>query len=113
MAVQKKGSRSSMDRAGLMNDVELAIGVPVMLMLNIHMDLDIANEVCGIIEGIVLDEREHQIGCNERSVQLHYYPRYVTIKLLRTKAAQLSGLAKNVILIPPITKTFTLMKDGN
>jgi hypothetical protein len=82
MAVQKKGSRSSMDRAGLMNDVELAIGAPVMVTLNIYMDSDIANGVHGIIEGIVLNEQEHQIGCNKHLVQLHYPPRYVTVKFL-------------------------------
>jgi ATP-dependent exoDNAse (exonuclease V) alpha subunit len=100
-----------MDRAGLMKDVELALGAPVMVTLNIHTDLDITNGVHGVIEGIVLDEREHQIGLNETSVHLHYPPRYVLVKLLQTKAAQLPGLAENVIPISPVTKMFTIMKD--
>jgi hypothetical protein len=82
----------------------------VMVTLNIHTDLDIANGVCGIIEGIVLDKQEHQIGLNEHSVYLHYFPHYV---LVQTKAAQLPGLDKNVISISPVTKTFMIMKDGS
>ena len=72
-----------------MKEVELAIGAPVMVTLNIHMELDVANGVRGVIEGIVLDECEHQIGPNEHMVQLRYPPRYVLVKLLRTKAAHL------------------------
>jgi ATP-dependent exoDNAse (exonuclease V) alpha subunit len=81
--------KDSMERAGLIKDVELAIGAPIMVTLNIHMDLDIANGVRGIIEEIVLNEQECQIGSNEHSVQLHYSPCYVLVKLLHTKAAQL------------------------
>ena len=44
-----------MEHAGLMNDVELVIGAPVMITLNIHTDLDVTNGVRGILEGIVLD----------------------------------------------------------
>ena len=46
IATWTKGSKSSMERAGLMKEVELVIGAPVMVMLNIHMELDIANGVC-------------------------------------------------------------------
>ena len=41
-----------------MKDVELAVGTPVMVTLNIHMDLDIVNGVRGVLKGIVLDECE-------------------------------------------------------
>ena len=36
----------------------MAIGASVMVTLNIHMDLDVANGVHGMIQGIILDERE-------------------------------------------------------
>ena len=101
-----------MECAGLMNDVELAIGAPVMVTLNIHTNLDVANGVRGILEGIVLDGREQQKGLKDPFVQLHYPPQYVLVRLLRMKAAQLQGLDKNVILIMPVTKSFTVMKDG-
>ena len=112
IATQTKGSKSSMERAGLMKEVELVIGAPVMVMLNIHMELDIANGVCGVIEGIVLDEHECQIGLNEHFVQLCYPPCYVLVKLLCTKAAHLQGLAENIIPILPVCKGFAVMKDG-
>ena len=44
-----------------MKEVELAIGVPVMVTMNIHTDMDLANGVKGVIEGIVLDECERVI----------------------------------------------------
>ena len=112
IATRTKGSKSTMERAGLMKDVELAIGAPVMVTLNIHTELDVTNGVRGVIEGIVLDERERQIGPNEHMVQLRYPPRYVLVKLLRTKAAHLRGLAENVIPISPVCKGFAVMKDG-
>lgn len=113
IATRTRGSRLTMDCAGLMKDVELAIGAPVMVTLNIHTELDVANGVRRIIEGIVLDEREQQIRSDKHSIQLSYPPRYVLVKLLRTKAAHLQGLAENIIPISPVTKGFTVMKDGN
>ena len=108
-----KGSNSQMERAGLAKDVELAIGAPVMVTLNIHTDLDVANGVRGVIEGIVLDERERQVSTKDsRAIHLQYPPRYVLVKLLRTKAPRLQGLEQNVIPIVPVTKSFTIMKDG-
>ena len=40
-----KGANSQLERGGLMKEVELVIGVPVMVMFNIHTDLDVANGV--------------------------------------------------------------------
>ena len=50
-----------MENGGLMKDLELAIGAPVMVTQNILTDLDVANGVRGEIEGIVFDERERLI----------------------------------------------------
>lgn len=106
-----KGSNSQLERAGLAKDIELAIGAPVMVTLNIHTDLDVANGVRGVIEGIVLDEREHQISTKETlTIHLRYPPRYVLVRLLRTKAPHLQGLEQNIIPIMPVTKAFTVMK---
>ena len=41
-----------------MRETEIAIGAEVMVTLNIHTDLDVANGVRGVVEGLVLDERE-------------------------------------------------------
>ena len=77
-----KGSRNEMGHGGLMKEVELAIGAPVMVNLNILTDLDVANGVRGTIEGIVLDECERLTSTKEdHSIQLLYPPQYVLVKL--------------------------------
>jgi hypothetical protein len=81
--------------------------------MNILTDLDVANGVRGHVEGIVLDEREHLITRNNsHSIHLRYPPRYVLVKLDRTKAPVLDGLPENVIPITPVRKTFTINRNG-
>ena len=109
-----KRSKTQTDRGGLAKQTELAIGASVMVTLNILTDLDVANGVRGIIEGIVLDEREKIFATrNTHTIQLQYPPRYILVKLDRTKAPPLEGLPQNVIPIVPVTKTFTVNKDGS
>lgn len=110
---QTKGSKNHTDHAGLSKDIELAIGAPVMVTLNILTDLDVANGVRGRVEGLVLDERERLIQTKEtHTIRLRYPPRYVLVKLDRTKAPNLDGLSPNVIPIVPVKKTFTITKNG-
>ena len=110
---RSKGSQSHFERGGLMKDIELAIGAEVMVTLNILTDMDVANGVRGVIEGIVLDERERVMTVTEtNSIQLRYPPRYVLVKLNRTKAPSLENLPQNVIPIVPVKKTFTITKNG-
>ena len=108
-----RGSNSQMDRGGLGKEIELAIGASVMVTLNIHTDLDVANGVRGTIQGIILDERERLITTSDtRTIRLQYPPRYVLVKLARTKAPHLEGLDENVIPIEPVMKSFSIVKDG-
>ena len=77
-----KGSRSQTDQGGLMKETEIVIDAEVMVTLNIHTELDVANGVRKVVEGIVLDEQERQIGATEgHSIRLQYPPRYVLVKL--------------------------------
>ncbi|KAL6303026.1 hypothetical protein BKA93DRAFT_818191 [Sparassis latifolia] len=55
--------------------VELAIGMKVMVTMNIKTDLDVANGSRGTIEDIILDENEPTFG-NDPVVQLHHPPAY-------------------------------------
>ena len=108
-----KGSKSHIDRGGLMKEVELAIGVPVMVTQNIQTDMDLANGVRGTIEGIVLDEREILITSTEtHSIHIQYPPRYVLVKLDHTKIPSFKGLPHGTIPIKPVKKNFTITKDG-
>ena len=110
---RSKGSQSHLERGGLMKDIELAIGAEVMVTLNILTDMDVANGVRGVIEGIVLDERERLMTVNDtHSIHLRYPPRYVLVRLARTKAPCLENLPQNVIPIVPVKKTFTITKNG-
>ena len=108
-----KGSNSQQDRGGLAKEIEMAIGASVMVTLNIHMDLDVANGVRGTIQGIILDERERRNTTAEsHTIHLQYPPRCVLVKLARTKAPHLDGLDQNVIPIEPVTRSFSIFKDG-
>ena len=110
---RSKGSQSHLERGGLMKEIELAIGAQVMVTLNIHTDLDVANGVRGVIEGIVLDERKRIMTVKEtHSIHLRYPPRYVLVRLDRTKAPSLENLLQNVIPIVPVKKNFTINKNG-
>ena len=110
---QGKGAKSQAEQGGLMKEVELAIGAPVMVTLKIHTDLDVTNRVQGEVVKIVMSEREEQNLLNETpSIHLHHPLQYVLVKLLRTKAPTLEDLPPNVIPIIPITKTFTIDKEG-
>jgi hypothetical protein len=61
-------------------EIKLAIGVPVMVMMNIHMDLDVANGVRGRIQAIILDEQEQLITTKDKHVvQLQYPLRHICI----------------------------------
>ena len=108
-----KGSQSHMERGGLMKEMELAIGAPVMVTLNIATELDVANGVRGVVEAIVLDEREHEVTSErDHIVRLRYPPRYVLVRLDRTKAPALKGLPRHVIPIVPVKKSFTINNGG-
>lgn len=111
-----KARTNQWERGGLMKDVELAIGTPVMVTLNIFTDLDVANGVQGEIVGIVLDKNEGRIHSQSKKttsqIKLLHPPQYVLVKLTRTKAPLLDGLQENVIPIKPVTKSFSVNMDG-
>ncbi|KAF8512167.1 hypothetical protein JB92DRAFT_2582775, partial [Gautieria morchelliformis] len=84
-------------------------GMKVMVTFNVQTELDIANGARGEVVGIVLDEREPIIAEAEAKKHLKYPLAYMLVKLNRTKAAKLPGLAEGVVLIVPIQKTFTIL----
>ena len=55
--------------------VELAIGMKAMVILNIATDADLANGMCGTVQGIVLDPRENDTQPDDDGhVHLKYPP---------------------------------------
>jgi hypothetical protein len=97
------------ERAGLMKMVELAIGMPVMVTMNVHTELDIANGSRGTITGIVLHPDEKKDEDHECLWKLSHPPLYVLVRLERTKIGHLSGLPPHVVPISPIAKTFNII----
>jgi hypothetical protein len=100
------------ERAGLMKTVELTIGMPVMVTLNVHTELDIANGSRGEIVGIVLHPLEKDRKEGDCIWNLTRPPSYILIRLLRTKIQHLSDLPAKVVPISPITKSFSIDVAG-
>ncbi|OJA12227.1 hypothetical protein AZE42_11669 [Rhizopogon vesiculosus] len=93
------------ERAALLNRVELAIGMSMMVTFNVETDLDIANSSRGEITKIVLDERETGFTPTAPIVERAYPPACILVKMNRTKAVQLAGPEKNVLPLVPLERT--------
>ncbi len=106
---KKKGDHhgSRQDGTKLPDEVSLAIGMKVMVTVNVETDLDITNGARGTITGIGLHLEENDVP-NERVVQLSRIPVYILVKLDRTKLPALEGLDEGVIPITPIVKSFSI-----
>lgn len=82
-------SKSGADeRRRLADDVELAVGMKVMVTFNIQTELDIANGARGTIVDIVLHPDEPHLDASAPEVTLRYPPAYVLVKLERTSMQQ-------------------------
>lgn len=117
MVVQKntRQSKGRQEHGGLPHRVHIAVGMKVMVTLNVDTDLDVANGTRGEIVDIVLDPREPTIA-NEREVTLKYVPTYILVKLEHTKATGLTGLPPNVLPIQPLSRSFQIqvpVRDGS
>ena len=86
----------------------LAKGMKVMVTLNIHTDLNIANGTRGEIQAIVLDPDGPEDANDGREVGLHKPPLYEVVKVENTQLKPLPRLDLGVALVP-VTK---MMKIG-
>jgi len=94
----------------LQKSVALAIGMQVLVTLNIKMDLDLANGAHATIISIILHQSK-QIS-NSSIVHLQYMPPCVLIRMEQTRAGILLGLDEGVIPIELVTKTFKISYDA-
>lgn len=79
-----------------------------MVTENVETELDIANGARGVIEEIVLNsdaDIQEDVG---GLVTLKRLPLYVLVKMDRTRASKLEGLAENVIPIEPRVQSFRI-----
>ena len=108
--------KSGRRRAGkneLPNEVELAVGMKVMVTTKVETDLDLTNGARGEFVEIVLHLDEPRQGLAS-VVRPKYLPIYVLVKMNRTRASRLPGLATSVIPIEPSKRTFQIkLVKGN
>lgn len=96
----------------LPDTVELAIGMPCMVMMNIKTEHDLANGTQGQIIDIILDPREREVPAAANIVRLSFPLRYILFKPDETKAQSLDGLPNRVFPIEPATCRYMLEVDG-
>jgi len=100
--------RNRRERAGLADEVDIAIGMEVMVTFNVSTDLDVANGARGHIVDIVLDAREEMSTVPSLTKMLQYPPLYILVRMIRTKADPLPGLLETGVLpITPMMRTFS------
>jgi len=106
--------RNHHERAGLADEVDIVIGMEVMVTFNISTDLDVANGAHGHIEDIILDAREEMSTLSSLTKVLQYPPLYILVRMIRTKADPLPGLETGVLPITPLMRTFSVTtSSGN
>ncbi|KAG8751829.1 hypothetical protein FRC12_012237 [Ceratobasidium sp. 428] len=101
----RKGRR---EKNGLPDEVRIAIGMKVMVTLNLNTNIDVTNGARGEIVGIKLDPHEPPFSPFEPQVTLTQLPAYILVKLNRTRAQTLPNLEHGVIPVVPASKNYTI-----
>jgi hypothetical protein len=105
---RRRGAKSTQSRF-----LEVCEGADVMVTVNVDTDMDLANGTRGTVEEIILAEDEPQVG-SEQVVMLEKMPLLLLVRLEKTRATQIEGLAPNVIPIHPFdTKTKVAYRKGS
>ena len=94
----------------LATELQIAIGMKVMITFNVNTEKDIANGARGKVVDIILDPRE--TVSEGSTVHLKYPPAYVLVKLDRSNGVHLDGLPEGVVPIAPIKKQFYILVGG-
>lgn len=99
-AMRNNRKKSERRTPSLPEEVELAVGMKVLITSNIDTDNDIANGARGEVVEIGLDEGEEMSegGAVQR---LKHLPRYILVKLDRTKALPMEGKERGTVPIEP------------
>ena len=96
--------KTSKKGKALPDEIEIGVGMKVLVTYNIQTNLDITNGARGMIVDIVLDPRDAEtVNSDEPICQLQYLPKYILVRLERTRVSKLAGLEDNMIPIEPMT----------
>jgi len=97
----------------LADKVKLAVGMQVMVTLNLSTDKDLANGTRGTIKDILLDPQESTpIPDEDGVIHLAYPPALILFKPDVEVNYQFNGLKKGLLPICPSEKSFNVM-DAN
>jgi hypothetical protein len=102
------GAQDRRDKNTLPDQVPLAVGMEVMVTMNVEIDLDIANGTRGIVVGIMLDPHEPPFDSSLSVVTLRRLPIYILVHLAATRRIHLAGLEPGVVPIVPASKSFRI-----
>lgn len=103
--------RKKEHRRHLPDQVRIAVGMKVMVTLNLATDLDVANGARGEITKIVLHPQEPPIT-DSPEVRLSYPPAFIVVRLERTRMPRLEGLDGGEIPIEPTEQAYTIEVEG-
>ncbi|KIK16994.1 hypothetical protein PISMIDRAFT_112290 [Pisolithus microcarpus 441] len=92
----------------LPDQVELCVGMKVMVTQNVETDLDITNGARGVVVDILLHPEEPPLSPTHGVQHLKHMPSYVLVKLARMRTSHLPGLEPSVIPVEPVTKCYTI-----
>jgi hypothetical protein len=93
--------------------VHMAIGMKVMVLLNVATEADIANGTRGEIQYILLDEREELSAPEDGIIRLKYPPAMLLFKPDRTTKLTFPDLPPGIIpLTPSVAKFSTRGRSG-
>jgi hypothetical protein len=106
---KQSGQRGRNEKNGLPDDVLLAIGMSVMVTLNVDTDLDVANGSRGTIVDIVLDPDKPEFDKTSATVTLQRLPLYIRVKFPCTRAVALPGHVAGVLPITPASKYYQVV----
>ncbi|KAF8673089.1 helicase family, partial [Rhizoctonia solani] len=112
-----RGRKGRNEKGGLPDKVYLAIGLKIMVTLNVQTDLDVANGARGTIVAIALDPDEPPIEVGQQKAKLSRLPAYILVKMDRTRAGALRDLSQGTLPIVPVMQTYniivpTMQSDG-
>ena len=96
----------------LSDTVELAVGMPCMVTMNVKTEHDLANGTRGVIHNLILDPKELEINPDSNIVHLQYPPKFILFKPDETHAANLPGLPEGVFPVEPMTTRYTIEIGG-
>lgn len=95
------------DRAELPNIFEFAIGIDVIVTMNLDAENHLVNGARGTVTGMILHSNE-EFDASQDVIQLQEPPVCVFVKLLHGKNIKLDGLEENEVPLQPVQRSYKL-----